>query len=78
MLAEHKEDPIHLTSTSCSSLQQYNIRLTRKPQANSTNHTVKMAGLFNNNDQKNNTDSITDGATGVAKTGTGSKSSHPT
>lgn len=34
-----------------------------------------MAGLFNNNDQKNNTDSITDGATGVAKTGTGSTSS---
>lgn len=31
-----------------------------------------MANLFNK-DQKNNTDSVTEGATGVAKTGTGSK-----
>lgn len=32
-----------------------------------------MSNLFNNKDQKNNTDSVTEGATGVAKTGTGSK-----
>lgn len=32
----------------------------------------KMAGLLNNKDQKNTQDSVTDGATGVAKTGTGS------
>lgn len=31
-----------------------------------------MAGLLNNKDQKNTQDSVTDGATGVAKTGTGS------
>ncbi|KAJ4393928.1 hypothetical protein N0V93_003145 [Gnomoniopsis smithogilvyi] len=30
-----------------------------------------MAGLLNNKDQKNTQDSVTDGATGIAKTGTG-------
>lgn len=35
-----------------------------------------MSGLFGNNNNKNTQDKATDGATGVAKTGTGSKPTH--
>lgn len=42
------------------------------PTKSDPSQIAKMANLFNN-DKKNNTDSLTEGATGVAKTGTGSK-----